>query len=178
MIVRCAHCNGQMKLDESNFPDKPRVKVRCPLCQGIGYVERQPIDPPPLESDPAVQAAGEAYETTAEFRRSELAAAAKSYDPSIPSDAFKDFHFPAEMENDGRPPEPTRTGVKIVLWAVASLAVIAFFALIVNVVLPGPGGGEGMLRAVPSKQDTSPRSAGERPTVLSQPDRGGAPLGK
>lgn len=178
MIVRCAHCNGQMKLDEASLPDKPRFKVKCPLCQGIGYVERQPVDTSPVEDDPAVKAAADAYDTTAEFRKSELAAAAKSYDPSLPADAFRDFHFPAEMEDDGQPRAPIRTGLKIVLWAIASLAVIAFFALLVNVVLPGPGGGGGILRAVQPKQDTAPHDAGARPTLPSQPDRGRAPLGK
>jgi predicted Zn finger-like uncharacterized protein len=178
MIARCAHCNAQMKIDEVSLPDKPRIKVRCPHCRKTGYIERPPRDITPPESDPAVQAAAEAFDSTAEFRASELAAAKKSYRPSSGADAFKDFQFPAEMENDSEPRKSLGRGVKIVLWAIASLAVIAFFALIVNVILPGPGGGGGILRAVQPKQDTSTGDSGGRPTLPSPTDRGTAPLGK
>ncbi len=164
MIVRCALCKGQMKLDEANLPDRPRIKVRCPHCQGIGYVERPRSDISVSGSDPSVQAASDAFGTTAEFRRREVGFEADSHEPTVPADAFKEFHFPAETRDEPQVHEPRSRGLKILLWAVISLAVVAFFALIVNIILPGPSGGQGMLRAV-QPHESVPRSLdpGARP---------------
>ncbi len=157
MIVRCALCKGQMKLDEASLPDRPRIKVRCPHCQGIGYVERPALYDTTLENDTAVQAASDSFGTTAEFRRKELGFETDSHEPSVPTDAFKEFHFPSEKRDEPQVHESRSRGRKILLWAVISLAVVAFFALIVNIVLPGPSGGQGMLRAV-QPHESVPRS--------------------
>jgi hypothetical protein len=84
-------------------------------------------------------------------------------EPTIPDDAFENFRFPAET--DERKPERKRMSraKRVLLWVAISLAVVAFFALLVNVMLPGPTGRKPFVGAVPEpvraeKPLTSPTS--------------------
>jgi predicted Zn finger-like uncharacterized protein len=145
MVIKCAQCKGLMRVEESRIPAGGGVKVRCPHCSETGYVpardietarETKPVPGDQPASGEAVPSAGMLHQTPAP----ETAKGADGVEPSVPEDAFRDFRFPAErqMQESVRAPFSRRT--KILIWAAVSLAVVALFALLVNLVLPGPSG--------------------------------------
>lgn len=159
MVIKCTHCKGLMRIDEQRIPADGGVKVRCPHCTEIGYVPAaglgagrethslsagQPVSSPVPRTPP-------------EATRSAATEQMEKGDPTLPDDAFQDFRFPAEREA----PEVRRTPVprkkKLLVWAVVSLAIVAFFALLVNLVLPGPGGTRPLGGALSSGQPQVPQ---------------------
>ncbi len=146
MIVTCPQCERKMQLDEKRVPPGEQVKVKCPHCEHIqnfrsqGAVqparnsqEGEPRRPPPVMS-------------------ATNSAAASDIEPDLPRDAFQDFRFPVEQSKTPRNDSMTK-GPRIALWVGISLAVIVFFALLVNIVLPGPQGGS--IFHTPSQTESS-----------------------
>lgn len=145
MVIKCAHCKGLMRIEESRIPAGGGVKVRCPHCSEIGYVpapdveaarETKPVPGDHPASGEALAGAIPVHQTLA----SETVKGASGPEPSLPEDAFHDFRFPAERQMQESVSAPLSRGKRILVWAAVSLAVVAFFALLVNLVLPGPSG--------------------------------------
>jgi predicted Zn finger-like uncharacterized protein len=131
MIVKCSHCIGMMRVDESRLKPGRRLKVRCPHCRGIGIVApttARSLD----ESNEADQ--------LAENEGSPGTAAFEAPDATEADQESKWVMFPAE--EDGESPRkktpPKKRRLRLIIFGLASLAVIGFFALLVNVILPGP----------------------------------------
>jgi hypothetical protein len=142
-----------MRLDEGRIPKGGGVKIRCPRCKEIDYVE----DPSLSKSrGQAPAAAGKIDIRTSKDRElSRRSAPAKGNareesEPSIPDDAFHGFRFPAERETNSSSARTMRPWVRILIWGIVSLAVVAFFALLVNVVLSGPAGNNPLFDGKPS----------------------------
>jgi len=153
-----------MRLDEKNLPDKPKVKIRCPHCRGIGYIENTSA-PNPLPSLSDEQPVRQPHQPKIELRESLTDKLEMEYDVSLPHDAFQEFRFPAEQDRQGNS-RKTTIGLKTIILAVASLVVIIFFALLVNIILPGPSGIKGASRAVQSQEEqTLRKSDGDIPPV-------------
>ena len=182
MIIRCAHCQGTMRLDEKSLPDRDKVKVRCPHCSGIGYIEPKFPRSIPAVSSPAEKPTPKSFQPKFELPQRPADEPGMEYDLSIPPDAFKEFRFPAEQESNGRFRNGIRNGAtigsKTVILVIASLITVVFFALLVNVILPGPGGGKGAIRAVHPEEQTSTKDIQDvspeidsRPAPLRQQDR-------
>ncbi len=134
-----------MRLDESRIPKGGGVKVRCPQCNEIDYVE----DPSLSKSrgkTPSPQPTSKIDIRTSPAReRLPRANGAKGIaseppEPSIPEDAFEGFRFPAEREENSSSKRSLSTWARILIWAIVSLAIVAIFALLVNIVLSGPAG--------------------------------------
>jgi len=140
-----------MRLDEKNLPDKPKVKVRCPHCRGIGYIENTSA-PNPLPSLSDEQPVSQPYPSKFELREPLTDKLEMEYDVSMPHDAFNEFRFPAEQDRH-RNSRKTAIGLKTIILAVASLVVVIFFALLVNIILPGPSGITGVPGAVQSQEE-------------------------
>jgi hypothetical protein len=123
MILKCSYCSGTMRIDEEGLHEGRPLKVRCPHCKGIGFVGARPSRGAPLPEERASSPGTEASDTT---------------DLSLPPDAFKDFRFPSE--EDVSPPGRRFLSAKmrILVWIGASVGIIIIFALLVNLVLPGP----------------------------------------
>jgi len=172
-----------MRLDEKSLPDRPKVKVRCPHCRGIGYIEPGFPRPTPAAPSPAKRPTPKSSQPKFELPQQAANEPGMEYDLSIPADAFKEFRFPAEQDSDGRSRNGIRNGasigLKTVILVIASLITVVFFALLVNVILPGPGGGKGAIRAVqPEEEQTSTKNIQDvspgidsRPAPLRQQDR-------
>jgi predicted Zn finger-like uncharacterized protein len=133
MIIKCPHCDGKMKVDESRLSSGEQAKIRCPHCKEICSVR----DPAQQSSRP--ESAGSASDKI-KVAKSPSSEKRTDHDPTLPKDAFQNFRFPAETEAPPAPKKPARSALKTVIWVVVSLAVVAFFALLVNIVLPGPNG--------------------------------------
>jgi len=164
MVIRCAHCQGTMRLDEKNLPDKPKVRVRCPHCRGIGYIENTSAQNPPLSLFDE-QPVSQPHQSKFELREPLTDKLEMEYDVSLPHDAFNEFRFPAEQDRQ-RNSRKTTIGLKTIVLAVASLVVIIFFALLVNIILPGPSGIKGVSKEVQSQEEhTLRKSDGDIPPV-------------
>jgi predicted Zn finger-like uncharacterized protein len=158
MVIRCAHCQGTMRLDEKNLPDKPKVKVRCPHCSRIGYIENTSApNPRPNSSDE--QPISQTHESKFELREPLTDKPEMEYDVSMPHDAFQEFRFPSEQDRQNNS-RKTAIGLKTIVLAVASLVVIIFFALLVNIILPGPSGIKGVSGALQSEEEQTLMKSG------------------
>lgn len=158
MVIRCTHCKGMMRLDESAIPSGGGVKIRCPRCKGIDYVQ----DPSPAKGgDPGKDRSASRDVAGMPQKRSEpvsrpnhkqRTAPSDVSEVTMPSDAFQGFRFPAEKESGAFPKRRLSRRARLLLWGVASLVVVALFALLVNIVLPGPGGNRPSWDAINSEQ--------------------------
>jgi len=155
MVIRCSHCKGMMRLDETRIPKGGGVKIRCPLCQELDYVEdpslsktQEQRSAPTATQQTGVRTpvAGDLPPGSAPARRSTPAES----EPSIPEDAFQGFRFPAERERNSTSKRTRKPWVKLLIWGIVSLAIVAFFALLVNIVLSGPSGSQSPFREKPS----------------------------
>src|SRR5208283_4510199 len=128
MIIKCSHCAGKMRVDESRIPEGQKVKIRCPHCKNIGVVQDQPaVDQAPapevLTGSPSVQEKGSPEPRTSSNGVSEH---------TLPSDAFHSFRFPSEREAPLVETPPAVGGFGIITWILVSLGVVGLFALLVN----------------------------------------------
>ena len=144
MVTRCPHCKGMMRVDESLIPSGGGVRIRCPHCKGIDYV----ADPASAETR-KVPANRSKIETVPSGTRTNRPMGGTPHAPigsqsvseaTIPDDAFQGFRFPAEKGASAFPARRLSKRMRILLWVIASLVIVAIFALLVNIVLPGPGG--------------------------------------
>ncbi len=132
MVVKCSHCFGLMRVDDARIPPEKAVRVRCPHCRGIGTVG--PLDTPSVgeERGPDIPKPLDPMTTTGEKEP-------PSEKPPVLFDPLDDIRFPEEprsVESAVKPDEKWRT---IAIWVGVSLAVVGIFALLVNLLLPGPG---------------------------------------
>ena len=136
MIIKCSHCAGKMRVDESRIPKGQRFKIRCPHCKGIGVIQDQPtVDQAPVP---------EVLSAASGVRRKGL-----TLHHGLPAMGFRNtvcrrtrftaFAFPRKEKPLWFRPPPARRGLGIVTWILVSLGIVAFFALLVNIILSGPG---------------------------------------
>lgn len=135
MILKCTECGEKMRVHDESVPPGKKVKVRCPHCQAVGVAFL-----PGPGADPAAQRTGAALAEESRHTQppSESAVVTAEKEPPIPEDAFNSFRFPAEEEGAEAQRAPMSRKWRFLLWIAASLGVVLFFALLVNLVLPGP----------------------------------------
>jgi predicted Zn finger-like uncharacterized protein len=160
MILKCSHCGGMMKVDEAKIPANRRFKVRCPHCEQIDVVTHQSFIPEPPRRAPQAPAAEQPIprETKPSSRGSATSSAVQR--------SIGDIHFPADtgdVELSERKFLSRKT--RLICWAVGSLLWVALFALLVNLVLPGPYGGR-PVTGLPPQEDTASAPEG---SSLPQP---------
>ncbi|MEW6137771.1 MAG: zinc-ribbon domain-containing protein [Thermodesulfobacteriota bacterium] len=168
MVIKCSHCKGLMRVDEARIPKGGGVKVRCPHCDEVGYVPARDVEvvretkPVPATSDPS-NVPPPHFAEAARPPVSRQPEKPNHEDATLPEDAFHDFRFPAErpIVKKNRNPAPRKR--RILVWVAVSVAVVAFFALFVNLMLPGPSGqrpfsGEAPVRSGPEQINPSPPS--------------------
>ncbi len=133
MIVKCAHCRGLMRVDHKQIPAQAQAKVRCPHCRGLGLVRTQPPGEPqaPSAKTPSGHAA---------LAGPSGAGVVRSAQPAVHEEPeyVDEYLFPAERETLPYERQPGVISLRIVAWAVASVLVVLLFALLVNLILPGP----------------------------------------
>jgi predicted Zn finger-like uncharacterized protein len=134
MIIKCSHCAGKMRVDESRIPKGQRFKIRCPHCKGIGVIQDQPAVDQAAAPEVLTGASGVGEKGSPAPRTTGNGVS----EHTLPSDAFHSFRFPSEREAPLVEPPPARRGCGIVTWILVSLGVVAFFALLVNIILSGP----------------------------------------
>lgn len=149
MIVQCSTCQKKMRVDQDLIPPGEKVKLRCPHCGTVQpYDENSGITP---EDKPIVGSEPERDTIYAQ----------PTDDLTIPSDAFHEFRFPSERRN-GRssakqtPSKSSGRWTNFAFWIAASLGVIILFALIVNIILPGPASQQQPGSGLPQWEDNAP----------------------
>lgn len=135
MIIKCSHCAGKMRVDESRIPKGQNFKIRCPHCNGIGVIQDQPA----MDQTPAPEVPTAASSVREKGSPAPRTTGNGVSEHSLPSDAFHSFRFPSEREAPLVEPPPSRRGLGIVAWILMSVGIVAFFALLVNIILSGPG---------------------------------------
>ncbi len=130
MIVECPHCNGLLQTDETVFFQGQTLHARCPKCSGEGFyigTIRETVAKAGPSSDGIDRETG--------FRKTGVSQAS---DFTIPDDAFKNFRFPAETEALRARRAGVKPNFRALVIAGLSIFVIALFAALVNIILPGP----------------------------------------
>ncbi len=126
-----------MRVDDSCLPEGKAVRVRCPHCQGIGTVG--PLATDPGKSAPAPATASEPSTALPDQPKAPTVEAPQPEHRQELFDPLNDISFPADSGPTLDPAaQPRRKWLRMAIWAVVSLAVVGFFALLVNIVLPGP----------------------------------------
>jgi predicted Zn finger-like uncharacterized protein len=134
MIIKCSHCAGKMRIDESRIPKGQEVKIRCPHCKEIWVLKDQSA----VERTPPPQVVANASGVQENSPSRPRTTGNGVSEHTLPSDAFHSFRFPSEREGPSAEQPPAGRGFGIVTWILVSLGVIAFFALLVNIILSGP----------------------------------------
>lgn len=154
MIVRCCQCEGKMRIDESALPKGQTVKVRCPHCSAVGCMPEVPL------TDAAGSGkSGHESEYVSLLPPEPLPPTPAKAEAEFDPDAFRDFRFPAERDA----PLPKRTlpvsrTRRLAVWAAISVAVVLLFALLVNLILPGPTGRKQVIHTAPGEERPSSQS--------------------
>lgn len=159
MIFECSHCQGLVRIEENKVSLSKKVKIRCPHCSGTGFVQINSSPPRMTEAYGLNQATGlqgnsEGQSVKEEISKTVTVGASDNLDPPFPQDAFQAFRFPLEQGIQKTKKRHLGSGVRLLLLGALSLGVIAFFAALVNFVLPGPVGPKPLHSG--SYQETSP----------------------
>lgn len=135
MIVNCSHCGGKMRVDESRIPQGQKAKIKCPHCEGIGFIQDQiPVE----QIRASVPAARTDIRSIQERTSSALqTTSADVSEHTLPSDAFESFRFPSEREAPAVERLSGGAGFSVLVWVLVSLGVVGVFALLVNIILHG-----------------------------------------
>ncbi|MEW6348312.1 MAG: MJ0042-type zinc finger domain-containing protein [Thermodesulfobacteriota bacterium] len=144
MVVKCSHCFGLMRVDDARIPAEKTVRVRCPHCRGIGTVG--PLEPAALAQEDGPDIPG-SVETAPTAGEKELA----TDRPQVLFDPLDDIRFPEEPRPAMSVAKSEGRWLTFAIWAGISLAVVGIFALLVNLVLPGPG------KSKPTTEHIEPR---------------------
>jgi hypothetical protein len=157
-----------MRVDEARIPKGGGVKVRCPHCDEIGYVPARDVEvaretkPVPATSERS-NIPPPHFAEAVEPPVSRQPRQPNHEDATLPEDAFHDFRFPAErpIAKKNRNPAPRKR--RILVWVAVSVALVAFFALFVNLMLPGPSGqrpfsGDTLVGSGPERTTPAPPS--------------------
>jgi len=178
MIAKCSHCGGMMRIDESGLPKGRSVKVRCPLCNEIGPIrevsQAVPVDRPLGGVEAPRSTSGSPGRPHEQSLAQPETTPPETENPSTSSGVASEFRFPAE-QGPVAPAEPTFSRRrKKLFWVLGSLLVVAAFALLVNIILPGPYGGTSGTGPAPAKEKSTRPAENPRPSQLEK-DAGGSP---
>jgi predicted Zn finger-like uncharacterized protein len=169
MVVRCFRCKGLLRVDESNLPSDRKAKIRCPHCKGIGLMPDIPVRRPAAQGGSADVPAPERGDYPTLLSPEQPRAARDWKEAAIPQDAFKTFRSPGEREDREPVKKAVRRGWPLWVWVLVSFVIVGAFALLVNVILPGPAGVRPVVHAVPPGQAGPPAVTEEN--VVAPRDR-------
>ncbi len=161
MILKCSHCGGMMKVDEAKVPPNRKFKVRCPHCQNVDVVSGE---------SPGRQGSSVGPLATPTAQQQPLAPPPAP----APPESQRDIHFPADGQDERPERKVMSRKTRLICWAVGSLFWVALFALLVNLILPGPYGGAPVTGLPPQVNEVSSPATGLSPhsggkTGLSTP---------
>ena len=185
MIIRkCIHCQELMKIDETKLPEGKDGMVRCPHCREILRIDEESRELRPLASESRTQE--KPLDTNESVGPKDDEQEFTSYDvppdhdkvASVADESSDDFLFPAEVGPDPLKEKKRSLKFKLVLWGIISLAVIGFFALLVNLILPGlPEPGKVPLVHSKKKQATGAKTP-HSSIPNRAPEAGRVPMGR
>ncbi len=133
MIVQCPHCDEFLRLEKTE-PLQPRsLEVKCPKCCGEGFFLHRTKT---LRENSEDCALGTRLESS--NRKEPKSIDSESSDLTIPEDAFNSFRFPADAKSVKNHRKGMDRKRRLTIFAGASVLVVAIFAAVVNLVLPGP----------------------------------------
>lgn len=160
MVVKCFNCESLLRVKEDRVPENGGVSIRCPKCGSEGSIQKSGNASNPSVSFPnsvvpsASKAFGNNPEPTNEVQRLPKGSTkVKAGELTLPEDAFRDFRFPAEIDQMVNRAPSWSFRAKLITFIAASVFVVIFFAALVNIILPGlpPGG----IEQVASPPETS-----------------------
>jgi ABC-type sugar transport system permease subunit len=141
-----------MKVDEELLQDRAPYRAKCPHCLALcalphtgesrSVAEEQATEAQWVPGNSLTEENDLDYEPGPAFIKPHEA---DIWDEEIPEGAL----FPAEHDAGPSVGAWMKSFFRTFIWVVISLAIVAFFALIVNLVLPGPAGQRGVTGFTP-----------------------------
>jgi len=135
MVIQCRSCRGLLRCDPSVANHDRTRRIRCPHCGGEGFVlisgttvVKEGLEPEWLEAI----ALNECEDKRLSSHEDDAQEQGILHEPFVEPDLMSD----AQMS----PPSKSTAGINWLKWILASFTVIVFFALLVNLILPGPTG--------------------------------------
>jgi predicted Zn finger-like uncharacterized protein len=166
IILKCTHCGGMMKVDEAKVPPNRKFKARCPHCQNVDVVSSESIA---LQGSSVGPLAAPAVQQPTTLVTPPPVVARDSGPSLVVPPTEQEIHFPADLQDE--PPARQRMSQrnKLICWAVGSLLWVALFALLVNLILPGPYGGPPVTGLPPQVNEVSSPATGLTPHPAGKP---------
>ncbi len=153
MVVKCFSCETLLKVNENDIAAGSKTGVRCPKCGAEGVTESPPLEQDgntgplsvhnldaPMATDSGVTNSRHADSSSANWL------SGNPPEMTMPEDAFREFRFPVETDPLSAQRASWSFRSKMLVLGAASLLVVAVFATLVNIILPGspPAGIEHM----------------------------------
>ncbi|MFH0960528.1 MAG: hypothetical protein V1897_17710 [Pseudomonadota bacterium] len=145
MVVRCSGCNILLRVDEKNIEEKSIEWVRCPKCGAEGILEKAKVDqdgktgPVFINKHPESEVTDRDPKIIKHAESSPLNPLSENpHEMTMPEDAFREFRFPVEADSLSERRSALNSRPRIIVLGLASLLIIAVFATLVNIILPGP----------------------------------------
>ncbi len=150
MVVKCFNCQTLLKVEADRVPVNGQIDVRCPKCgsEGIILAPHSSIDPKVDFFQQMEAPETKIAETETDLIKDQTAPKTKTQvkasELTLPEDAFRDFRFPAEVESSVKKGVKVSHRSNLITFLIVSILVVALFAALVNVILPGlPPAGTG-----------------------------------
>jgi predicted Zn finger-like uncharacterized protein len=153
MVVKCFSCKTLLKVNENDIAAGSKTGVRCPNCGAEGVTELPPPEQDgntgplsvrnldaPMATDSVAMDSKHADSSSADW------ISGNPREMTMPEDAFREFRFPVETDPLSGQRASWSFRSKMLVLGAASLLVVAVFATLVNIILPGtpPAGIEHM----------------------------------
>jgi predicted Zn finger-like uncharacterized protein len=178
MVVRCFQCNGLLRVDENSLPPDGSARVRCPHCQGVGLMPDRSVAARIADLSSAEPRSPEEQDYPVLVPPEKTPPPQDWKEEAIPHDAFKSFRYPGERDRRPAPVIAARRGWPTWAWVVVSVVVVAFFALLVNLILPGPAGINPAIHTVPPEHAAPPGVSEENLKTDTGPSFSGTQQGR
>lgn len=143
MVVKCFNCQTLLKVEADRVPVGGQVNVRCPKCgsEGIILAPQNPNDPNADLFQQTEAPETKITETETDLMKDQPSSKTKAHgnasELTLPEDAFRDFRFPAEIESSVKKGIIVSHRANLITFLIVSILVVALFAALVNIILPG-----------------------------------------
>ncbi|MGC8660398.1 MAG: hypothetical protein ACP5U1_15135 [Desulfomonilaceae bacterium] len=132
MVLKCFNCEALLRVDENEMPEGEQINIRCPKCGSEGTIgatgNLTELDSKTIE-EPVDQMKDESL--------SKPATGVKAGDLTLPEDAFRDFRSPGQVSSSNNKKLFRNGKAGKIIFMIASILVVAIFATLVNLILPG-----------------------------------------
>lgn len=141
MLIQCRFCKGLIRCDPVIVNQASATNVQCPHCGRVGYIQARKSYETENRKEQFTRGPVQEHEIFPEQldEKDTVRERSEAWEGEIPNESSQELHI-MNVTQISSHQKTTASGTKWLRWILASAAVIVFFALLVNLILPGPTG--------------------------------------